>query len=205
MPAKHVVKTYDAPAFYHVYNRASGERLLFRDDDDRRFFLELLERHLLEAVVPDDDNPEQARVYDLQVAAYCLMGTHFHLLLYQQADTEAISGFMRSVGTTYAMFYNSKYKSKGHVFQSSFRASHVDDESYLAYITIYIHLNPRNYKTWPWSSYAEYLGAKATYWIHPELVLEDTEIGERYKKLVGCHAQTDKRIRYDEFPGLVEF
>lgn len=190
MPTKHVVKQYDAPAFYHIYNRASGERPLFRDGVDRLVFLEFIAKHLLE-----NDNPEdQVKTYPVQIVAYCLMGTHFHLLVYQYDDPAAITGFMRSVGTAYSMHYNSKYKSKGHVFQSSYRASHVNNDAYLAHITRYIHLNPRNYKTWDWSSYLHYVGQKYRYdWIHPELVLDDAELGSRYEKFVEDYATVNRR------------
>ena len=202
VPTKNVVKTYDAPAFYHVYNRASGERLLFRDDDDRRLFMNLLQKHLSECADPDN---ESVKVYDVSVVTYCLMGTHFHLLLYQQDDVDAISGYMRSVGTAYAMYYNRKYKSKGHVFQSSFRASHINNESYLTHITRYIHLNPRYYHSWKWSSYLNYVGKRTDSWVHPELVLENAEIGDAYAKATASYASIDSRKRNAEIKDYVDF
>ena len=143
MPSSNVVKSFHVPAYYHVYNRASGERKLFRDDMDRNYFVKLLCRHLVENY--DEDSP--VRAYAVEIIAYCLMGTHFHLLLYQEEDADAVTGYMRSVSTAYSMYYNKKYKSKGHVFQSNLRASHILQESYLAHITRYIHLNPRTYTT----------------------------------------------------------
>ncbi len=194
MPTKHVVKKYDAPAFYHVYNRASGERSLFLDAEDRAYFLHLLQKHLAE-----NDDPETGiKTYEVEVIAYCLMGTHFHLLLYQE-NTEAISGYMRSVGTSYSMHYNKKYKSKGHVFQASFRASHISSEPYLAHITRYIHLNPRNYATWRWSSYRQYIGPQECDWVHPERVgIESGKEQKRYAKFVSEYATTDRRKQQAE-------
>ncbi len=199
MPTKHTVKEYDIPAFYHVYNRASGERALFRDAADRVVFLALLQKHLAET----DDPSEIVKRYPVEVVAYCLMGTHFHLLLYQEEETEAISGFMRSVGTAYSMYYNKKYRSKGHVFQSSYRASHINDEAYLAHITRYIHLNPRDYASWKWSSYLEYLGCRRTEWIHPERVLDDKEQGEKYAAFVSDYELTDRRVQRSELADLL--
>lgn len=195
MPTKHVVKTYSVPAYYHVYNRASGERRLFRDDDDRVHFLHLLQQHLAENADPATPN---IRTYSTEVIAFCLMGTHFHLLLYQDDDIDAISGFMRSVGTAYSMYYNKKYKSKGHVFQSSFRASYISNESYLAHITRYIHLNPHNFATWKWSSYLDFIGDITHNWVHPEQVLEYNQLGEHYKKFVKDYAKTDLRKLHTE-------
>ena len=195
MPTKHVIKHYSAPAYYHVYNRASGERLLFRDTKDRTVFLILLQKHLRECLELDD---YEVRTYEVEIIAYCLMGTHFHLLLFQETDMDAISGYMRSVSTSYSMYYNKKYKSKGHVFQSSFRASYISNEAYLAHITRYIHLNPRRYETWQWSSYRDYVGETNTAWVHPERMLENRQLGQNYAKFVSDYAPKDRRNQHTE-------
>ena len=195
MPTKHVVKSFDAPAYYHIYNRASGERPLFRDTLDRQYFLRLLQQHLHETPY-DDDDKDKIKTYDVQVVAYCLMGNHFHLLLFQQYDPDAMTGYMRSVGTKYSMYYNRKYNSKGHVFQSSYRASRITDESYLAHITRYIHLNPRNWRTTRWSSYQDYVGERRTDWVHPEYVL--THSPRQYAAFVQDYATTDLRAAYNQ-------
>ena len=190
MPTKHVVKQFDVPAYYHVYNRASGERQLFRDNEDREFFVHLLQKHLRENADESDDNAEPVKTYEVKIVAYCLMGTHFHLLLYQQDDPAAITRYMRSIGTTYSMYYNRKYTSKGHVFQSSYRASHINDEAYLAHISRYIHLNPRSYVRYAWSSYQVYIGMRRADWVHAELVIEDAS---GYAQFVKEWAEKDKR------------
>ncbi len=190
MPTKHVVKEFDAPAYYHVYNRASGERLLFRDDMDRAFFLQLLQKHLVE----NEDPAVIVRLYAIEIVAYCLMGTHFHLLLYQENDPDALTGYMRSVSTAYSMYYNRKYRSKGHVFQSSYRASRIARESYLAHITRYIHLNPRRYQRYKWSSYREYAEGREGI-AHPERVIDDPIA---YARFVADYASTNKKVQYKE-------
>lgn len=174
---------------------------MFRDNDDRLFFLELLQKHLAE--YEDPDNP--VLVFQVKVVAYCLMGTHFHLLLYQDIDIDAITGYMRSIGTTYSMYYNKKYKSKGHVFQSTYRASHVSSEPYLAHITRYIHLNPRSYVSWKWSSYRRYVDDSDEDWVHPELVLGENELGEAYAKFVADHANIDRRKQATELSEHIVF
>jgi REP element-mobilizing transposase RayT len=194
MPSRNVIREFDVPAYYHVYNRASGERKLFRDKSDREYFLDLIQKHLAENY--DENNP--AKTYAVEVVAYCLMGTHFHLLLYQEEDAEAITGYMRSVSTAYSMYYNRKYKSKGHVFQSKFRASRISNESYLQHITRYIHLNPRRYEEWPWSSYNDYIGKLDQDWVHNERIQDKDDIGQSYKKFVDEWASVDRRLRYNE-------
>lgn len=168
MPSKNLIRSYEIPAFYHVYNRGAGKQTVFHDTIDKKKFMSLLERHL----VPSDDENEIYPVYDVQLVAYCLMGNHYHLLLYQDTNPLAISGLMKSVATAYTMYYNRRYKASGHLFQGPFRASHIDNEAYLAHISRYIHLNPRTYKTYYWSSLRFYIGKGSSPLVHPELILD---------------------------------
>ena len=54
-------------AIYHVLNRGDRRELIFRDDADRKRFLETL--------------GEACAKTDWQVHALCLMGNHFHLVV----------------------------------------------------------------------------------------------------------------------------
>ncbi|MCA9335821.1 transposase [Candidatus Saccharibacteria bacterium] len=179
MPAKNVIKHYDAPAYYHVYNRGAAGRQLFFNDHDREKFLSLLERHI---VGPADGSTEMYRQYDVEVVAYCLMGNHFHLLLFQEHDPTQIAGLMRSVSTAYAMYFNRRHRSRGHLFQEVYRASPVSDDAYLTHISRYIHLNPAKYLTYQWSSLPEYLAARQTEWVSPDRVLDMTP--EQYRSFL---------------------
>ncbi len=171
MPSKNVIKRYDAPAFYHVYNRGAGGQKIFIDDADRAKFLHLIQRYTIGVPEESEDHYPQ---FDIEVVAYCLMGNHFHLLLFQENDTTQITGFMRSLGTAYAMYFNRRHKLCGHLFQEIYRASHISDDAYLAHISRYIHLNPPKYKTYIWSSLPDYLGRRTTEWLAPQRVLDVT-------------------------------
>ena len=170
MPTRNTIKYYDAPAYYHVYNRGAGNAPIFLDDQDRAKFLSLFARHLdLHDDAKKTDGSEYDK-YDLELVAYCLMGNHFHLLIFQESDTQALTQLMRSVATAYTMYFNRKYKHCGHLFQSVFKASHITDDAYLLHITRYIHMNPRNYLRYAWSSLPYYLGKDAPTWICPERI-----------------------------------
>jgi REP element-mobilizing transposase RayT len=170
MPIRNTTKLYDAPAYYHVYNRGAGNQTIFRDDGDRQKFLSIFARHL----DPDDESIKSDGVpyekYAVELVAYCLMGNHFHLLLYQEDDLQAITKLMRSVSTAYSMYFNYKYRQHGHVFQSIFKAAKITDEVYLLHITRYIHMNPRSYLSYKWSSIAYYQGKKPPAWVSAEKV-----------------------------------
>ena len=40
------------------------------------------------------------------------------------------------------MYYNSKYKHSGTIFQGPYKSKHVDNDDYYRYLLQYIHLNP---------------------------------------------------------------
>lgn len=170
MPSRNTVKQYDVQTFYHVYNRGAGGRTIFLDYSDRQKFVSLLARY---ATPKDerDDSEKSYPEYDVEITAYCLMGNHFHLLLYLNEDKAAVSEFMRSVSTAYTMYFNKKYRQHGHLFQSIFKASRISDESYLLHITRYIHMNPRTYLTYRWSSINVYLGSNDESWVKADRVL----------------------------------
>ncbi len=167
MPSRNTIREYDAPAYYHVYNRGAGGQYIFRDAKDKWKFLSLLERYLSDNKIYDD-----YATYPVELVTYCVMGNHFHLLLFQPSDPMAITNLMRSVSTAYSMYHNFRHKTQGHVFQSVFKASRITNESYLMHITRYIHLNPETYRTYKWSSLSMFTTPHTASWVHPERVLD---------------------------------
>ena len=75
------------------------------------------------------------------IGAYCIMPTHFHLLLKEQIEG-GISKVMQTVGTAFSMYYNIKHKRIGNVFVKPFRSKRVGDDVYFRHVVNYIHLNP---------------------------------------------------------------
>lgn len=169
MPSPNTVKEYSAPAYYHIYNRGAGSRIIFVDDTDRQKFMSILERHLSLDLKENSYN-----VYDVELVAYCLMENHFHLLVYIPNIPRELTDFMKSVATAYSMYFNLRHKSSGHLFQGIYKASRIDNDPYLLHISRYIHLNPADYQTYPWSSLKEYLGTRITSWINPNKVFDIT-------------------------------
>lgn len=173
MPSRNSVKTYVPESYYHVYDRGVAKQPIFLDATDKRQFLKILERHLdpANAETKSDGVPYRKFNQELDLLCYCLMGNHFHLLFYLGSDSGSLSALMRSVLTAYTMYFNARYKRVGTLFQGVFKASLITDESYLAHITRYIHLNPRTYRTYHYSSLVYYLGKTPPVWLKPHRIL----------------------------------
>jgi putative transposase len=132
--------------FFHVAARGVAARCpIYRDDDDRRRFVALLR--------------DAARKHDWTCHAFCLMGTHYHLVL----DTLRVnlSGGLHRVNWLYALHFNERYGLFGHLFAERFTARSIESEEYLYDACAYVLLNPvkaglcDRVEDWPWS-YSRY-------------------------------------------------
>ena len=90
---------------------------------------------------------------------------------------------MSSVLTAYTMYFNRKYKRRGSLFESTYKAVPIIDDVQLTHITRYIHLNHSKFRTWSHSSYGDYLGL-ARQWIVPEPILELFDSKQKYKEFI---------------------
>jgi REP-associated tyrosine transposase len=111
---------------FHVTARSGFDQPLFVDDDDRRVFLWLIRRLT-------------AR-FGIECLAYCLMGTHYHLLLEGTADD--LAAMMQRLNGGYAHYFNERHNRHGHVFGQRYTARAILDESHLEELYGYIEANP---------------------------------------------------------------
>ncbi|HUO55938.1 MAG TPA: transposase [Candidatus Paceibacterota bacterium] len=77
----------------------------------------------------------------VDIAAYCMMPNHFHILLREMAEG-GITKFMHKVGTSYTMYFNAKRGRTGNLFVKPFRSKYIADDRYFKRVVQYIHLNP---------------------------------------------------------------
>ena len=153
---------------YHVYNKAIGNDLLFRKEDDYYFFSKKLERYINQV----------AEIY-----SYCLLPNHFHFLIKTKQEDEmpdilkkkssedernpfhqTFSNFFNS----YSKSYNKAHNRAGRLFLYPFKRILVDQEDYLLCLINYIHRNPihhgivKDFFDWKHSSYNAILSGKST-------------------------------------------
>jgi putative transposase len=172
MPSRNITKD-DAPdSFYHVYARGNSHGKIFLDAEDYQTFLNLLRRYLSAEEVKNNVGLSYPNFYNkLELVSFCLMPNHFHLLLYQHQQ-QAMPTFMRSLMTSYSLYFNKRYKRSGSLFESRYKASRISDDVYLQHISRYIHLNPRQWRSHKYSSLPYYLQQSEETWIRPNRALE---------------------------------
>jgi putative transposase len=137
-------------AVYHVICRGNNRQAIFRDDVDRKGYLEKLSLYC------------QDKQVDL--LSYCLLSNHVHLLL--ETPRGNLSKLMQAFQTSYTVYFNKRHGRSGHVFEQRYKALLVDKDNYLLQVSRYIHLNPVGARIvdraqdYRWSSYGSYLKGK---------------------------------------------
>jgi len=178
-----------AGAWYHVTARGNEQRPIFRDDRDRKHFLELI--------------PLGLERFRARLHAYVLMDNHYHWLL--QTTEANLSRTMQWFQTSYSVWFNRRHQRVGHLFQGRFKAVIVEPETWALGLSRYVHLNPvrvkrlrldkaaqraqrhgagsapdaklvqariRQLREYRWSSYRAYVGReKAPPWLECQPVL----------------------------------
>jgi putative transposase len=140
--ARRISKTH----IYHVMVRGNERKHIFADAEDKARFIDIL-------YSKKGDN-------GFCLYAYCVMDNHAHLVIKELEDS--ISRIMRRIGTSYANYFNSRYKRIGHVFQDRYRSEPIENERYLLSVIRYVHDNPEKAgicktQEYEWSSYQFYI------------------------------------------------
>src|SRR5262245_10682402 len=126
---------------FHVTSHGVGTASIFIADVDRVDFLHLV------SIVADR--------FSWKVHAYCLMGTHYHLVV--ETSAAKLSEGMQRLNGRYAQLFNHRHRRRGHVFEGRFSSWVVRDEEHYQATCEYVHQNPvragicRTAAAWPWS------------------------------------------------------
>jgi len=118
-----------AGEIYHVINRANGRLRIFKKDSDFLAFENVLAQGL-------------SRI-DMRICGYCIMGTHWHLLLWPRQDCD-LSEFMKWITVTHSSRWHKAHgpDSCGHLYQGRFKSFPVQATEYYLKTLQYIESNP---------------------------------------------------------------
>ena len=137
------------PGFpHHVTQRGNRRADIFETDEDREAYLRFLRTYCAKR--------------RLSVWAYCLMSNHVHLVVVPEKESSLSEG-LRDTHTVYAMYFNSRTRLSGHVWQGRFFSCPLD-ESYVWAAVRYVERNPvragmvERAERYRWSSAAAHCG-----------------------------------------------
>lgn len=139
---------------YHVLNRANGRLRIFKKADDFLAFEQIL--------------AEAAEQFAMRICGYCIMGTHWHLVLWPRRDGD-LSAFMKWLTVTHSARWHAAHRTAGigHLYQGRYKSFPVQDSVYYLTLMKYVESNPlragivRRSADWPWSSLAIRDGAES--------------------------------------------
>ncbi|HEX5242719.1 MAG TPA: transposase [Tepidisphaeraceae bacterium] len=130
---------------FHVLNRGNDRRNLFDDEPDFAAFERVMQASL-EAV-------------PMRLLGYCLMGNHWHLLLWPRLDGQ-LAAFMHRLTTMHVRRWHRHRESdgRGHLYQGAYRSFPVQDDRHFLTVARYVERNPlraglvKHAENWRWSS-----------------------------------------------------
>jgi putative transposase len=137
---------------HHTICKSIPERNLYNDNEDKELYLAYM--------------GEAAKIYNIDVLAYCLMDNHVHILVYPQGGD--ISKFMFMINNRHANEYNKKYERSGTLFASRFKNIIIRDLSHLLRTSTYIHNNAKDLLHKGYKSIKEYPYSSIKDYINPE-------------------------------------
>ena len=132
---------------FHVYNHGNGRLRIFNRLEDYDVFMNLL--------------AEGRQRTGIRLLTFCLMPTHWHLVLWPRADGD-LSAFMRWVSNTHVRRWHQMHSTVGggHIYQGRYRSFPVQEGEPLLKVMGYVEANalragmvPRA-ENWKWSALA---------------------------------------------------
>jgi REP element-mobilizing transposase RayT len=102
--------------------------VVFRQDKDKATFLNYLFFY--------------SKKFNIEVDSYCLMRTHFHLILKTDKYPTQLSRMMQAFMTKFCIYINKKYHMVGAVFQGRYKKREIRDFEDLIGVRRYLQNNP---------------------------------------------------------------
>lgn len=165
--------------YYHIFSRSIGKYIIFNGVDEYQRFIDLVDLFRFQNFIYKYSefialsSSRQLKIRDdlqlnsnckVEIIAFCLMPTHFHLILKQKVNN-GISNYMCRVLDGYSRYFNEKHKRLGPLWAGRFKNVLVSSDDQMLHLTRYIHLNPTSVglvddpEKWEFSSYREYVNS----------------------------------------------
>ncbi|MCX6810395.1 MAG: transposase [Candidatus Berkelbacteria bacterium] len=162
--------------YYHIFSRSIAKFVVFNNSKEYSRMLNVLRLYqfsdfdykyskFIELDISLQNSIWSALINKnkrlVEIMAYCIMPTHFHLILKQIAD-DGISRYLSKVLNSYTRYFNLRHKRIGPLWSGRFKNVLISDDEQLLHLTRYIHLNPVSAKLtdkpedWKFSSCNEY-------------------------------------------------
>lgn len=132
---------------YHVLNRANGRLRIFKKNGDFAAFEQII--------------AEGLERFDMRLCGYCIMGNHWHLVLWPREDGD-LSAFMKWITVTHSHRWHGSHGTVGigHLYQGRFKSFPVATDEYYLTLMRYVESNSlraglvERSLDWQWSSLA---------------------------------------------------
>ena len=184
---------------HHVVQRGHDKKAVFVCDEDYAHYLNTLE--------------EAKNEFDVAVYAFCLMTNHVHLILDPKNRPECLSALMKKVSSKQTRYTNKLEGRSGTLWESRFKSSPIETDTYLLQCSRYVELNPVKARMvsepedWAWSSYSTKVGLRTCEHIRTWLDADQTYLGlspnnkerhELYGAFIKCTVQDRERIKMSQ-------
>lgn len=171
----HPRRSFVAGLSLHVYQRAHNKSAIFTDPDDCEAFVDLVRESTIDARI--------------DVHAFVVMSTHYHLLVTPPSST-ALPNAMKRIDAGYVRYFNRKRNRLGTLWGGRYKSRLIEDERYWLTCLRYIEYNPVEARlvTQPadyrWSSYPVHANGAASVWLasHPVFEALGATAAERQAK-----------------------
>lgn len=182
--------------YYHFYNRGNNRQAVFFERDNYLYFLRGLKKYLQGYV---------------EILVYCLMPTHYHILVRIRRISEVlktseisagkevskvVSLAMQKFGISYTKAINKRFDRVGALFQGQFQGKPVQNYNHLLNLCVYIHANPVKDglvflpEEWEFSNYHEWMNLREGTLVNREFIAENFGTPEEYKTFVMEYIKT---------------
>mgnify|MGYP006292021495 CR=1 FL=1 len=178
--------------YYHIYNRGNNRQAIFFERDNYLYFLKQL-KHYVRPV--------------LDILAYCLMPTHYHILaqvraqpaheeMTEKAISLTISRAMQKHSISYTKAINQRFDRVGALFQGQFKGKPIEAGGHLQQVCLYIHANPvkdglaPSPEDWEFSNYQDWIGLREGTLLNRAFITTWIESPEAYRALMKEYLKT---------------